>query len=244
MIINPAKERGDPELPAAGLLLINPSEANAALRLAKSRNVKAHSLFNSRLMLIPASAQENSIFMAGPAVGAPMAALTLEKLIALGAEKVIVFSWCGSMANTLGIGDILLPTWAVSTEGTSAHYPSSKRPESHAPTRQLLADGLRSLGFAVQTGPVWSTDAPYRERLVQIAKLEQEGILGVDMEFAALAAVAAFRKVVLSAVFLVSDELWSGTWKPGFRSKEFKHRSGKILQFLTDFCQRLSSENF
>jgi purine-nucleoside phosphorylase len=100
-----------------------------------------------------------------------------------------------------------------------------------------------SQGLAVRTGPVWSTDAPYRESLAQVGTLKKKGILGVDMEFAALAAVAAFRKVTLTAVFLVSDELWSGTWKSGFRNKEFKKKSRTILSFLADFCQKVPSEN-
>ncbi len=139
MVINPSREKGEPELPAAGMLLINPADTVTALRLAKNRGGRQHFLFNSRLPHIPAAEAAESFFMAGPAVGAPMAVLTLEKLIALGARRIIVYGWCGSLRETLRTGDILLPTWARSDEGTSAHYPLNSRPESHAPTRQLLA---------------------------------------------------------------------------------------------------------
>jgi purine-nucleoside phosphorylase len=236
MIIKPSREKGEPVLPAAGLFLINPSEAEAGLRLAEKRNCRRYFLFNSNLMLITDPSAPYSFFMAGPAVGAPMAVLTLEKLIALGASSIIVYGWCGSLSSRLAIGDIVLPTWAVSDEGTSNHYPLDHRPESHAPTRQLLKDGLEILGQAVHSGPVWSTDAPYRESLAQVKQLGNAGVLGVDMEYSALVAAAAYRKVDLSAVFLVSDELWSGTWNPGFRTKGFKKKSSNILQFLMDFC--------
>ena len=66
--------------------------------------------------------------------------------------------------------------------------------------------------------------------------------MGVDMEFAALAAVAAFRKIKLTAVLLVSDELSSGSWNPGFKTKAFKKKSSEILHFLADFCANLSVE--
>ncbi len=239
MIINPSREKGDPELPAAGLLLINPAEAEAGLRLAKERDGRLYYLYNSRLMLIPELLTTGAFFLAGPAVGAPMAVLTLEKLIALGARRIIVYGWCGSLNETLAIGDILLPTWGVSDEGTSDHYLSNEPPESHAHTRQLLAEGLKSQGFTVQTGPVWTTDAPYRESLEQVKLLGKNGVLGVDMEFTALVTAAAFRKVELAAVLLVSDELWSGKWKPGFRNKNFKKKSRDILHLLTDFCGEL-----
>jgi len=241
MILNPVREKGDPELPAAGLLLINPAEAESGRNLAQAGNGRQAFLFNSRLMLIPASPDnKNSFFMAGPAVGAPMAVLTLEKLIALGAKKIIVYGWCGSLSNTLMAGDILLPTWAVSDEGTSRHYPTVRRPESHAGTRQLLKEVFMSHGIRVQTGPVWTTDAPYRESIDRIRQLGRQDIYGVDMEYGGLIAAATFRKIELTAVFLVSDELWSGVWKPGFRTRNFKKKSREVLHILADFCGELA----
>ncbi|MFC1826810.1 nucleoside phosphorylase [Thermodesulfobacteriota bacterium] len=241
MIINPCRDTGEPELPSTGLLLINPAEAKAGLHLAKSKGGLQKFLYNSNLVLLPDNSGSGSVFFAGPTVGAPMAVLTLEKLIALGARQIIVYGWCGSLINTLGIGDILLPTWAISTEGTSAHYPVNLRPESHALIRQTLSEGLAAQGLRALSGPMWTTDAPYRESVTQVNQLKEQNILGVDMEYAALIAVAAFRKVDLSAIMLVSDELWSGKWNPGFRTKAFKEKSRNILNFLMDFCLGLSS---
>ena len=241
MIINPSRDSSDPELPTAGLFLINPTEANAGLTWAKNSGGQEHFLFNSRLALIPGSGHSSPLFIAGPSVGAPMAVLTLEKLIVLGAKRIIVYGWCGSLNDTLQIGDVLLPTWAISDEGTSNHYPVSPRPESHAPTRQILGDRFAAQGLTALSGPIWTTDAPYRESITQINQLNQQNILGVDMEFAALIAAAAFRKIELTAVMLVSDELWSGKWNPGFRTKGFKKKSRDILHFLANFCSGLSS---
>jgi len=98
---------------------------------------------------------------------------------------------------------------------------------------------LTAKGLRVHAGPVWTTDAPYRESIALVDRLGREGVLGVDMEYAALIAAAAFRKVELSAVLLVSDELCSGTWRPGFRTKGFKEKSSDVLRFLADFCAGL-----
>ncbi|MGB3646921.1 MAG: phosphorylase, partial [Desulfobulbales bacterium] len=91
MIINPIREKGEPEIPADGMLLVNPLEAAAGLRLAKNRNSRRLFLFNSKLAVIPATPPAGSFFVAGPAVGAPMAVLTLEKLVVLGARRIIVY---------------------------------------------------------------------------------------------------------------------------------------------------------
>ena len=236
MIINPSRGSGDPELPSAGLFLINPTEANAGLKWAKNSGGQEHFLFNSRLALIPGSGHSSPLFIAGPSVGAPMAVLTLEKLIVLGAKRIITFGWCGSLNDTLHIGDVLLPTWAISDEGTSNHYPATPRPESHAPTRQILGDRFAAQGLTPLSGPMWTTDAPYRESITQVKQLNEQNILAVDMEFAALIAAAAFRKIELTAVMLVSDELWSGKWNPDFRTKGFRKKSRDVLHFLMDFC--------
>ena len=241
MIINPSRDPNEPDLPHAGLFLINPTEANAGLKLAKDREGQELFLFNSRLALIPGNEHSSPFFIAGPSVGAPMAVLTLEKLIVLGAKRIIVYGWCGSLSDTLRIGDVLLPTWATSDEGTSSHYPVNPRPESHAPTRQILSDRFAAQGLKALSGPIWTTDAPYRESTTQVNQLNEQNILGVDMEYAALVAAAAFRKIELTAVVLVSDELWSGKWNPGFRTKGFKQKSSNILNFLADFCSKLPS---
>ena len=191
-----------------------------------------HFLFNSNLHIILESLAGNSVFLAGPAVGAPMAVMTLEKLIALGAKKVIVCGWCGSLQSGLEIGDILLPTWGVSEEGTSSHYPIKGRAGSFPSLRETVAGYLRQNNFASQEGPIWTTDAPYRETRAQVAGYAEKAILGVDMEFNALATVATYRAIELAAVFLVSDEPWRSEWQPGFRNKAFMTKNKQVLKCL------------
>jgi purine-nucleoside phosphorylase len=99
-----------------------------------------------------------------------------------------------------------------------------------------MEQGLAAQGHHVISGPVWTTDAPYRESRQKIKALGDQGILGVDMEFAALSGVAAFRKVELTGVMLVSDELFHAQWKPGFGNKSFKEKSKAILNYLVGFC--------
>jgi uridine phosphorylase len=231
-IINPRREKGEPELPDTGLLCINPGDARYLAEQAVKQGSSRHFLFNSNLHIIPESLIGNSVFVAGPAVGAPMAVMALEKLIALGAKKVIICGWCGSLSSGLAIGDILLPTWGVSEEGTSSHYPIMGRASSFSPMRETVAGYLRASNFASQEGPIWTTDAPYRETRGQVAGHAGKAILGVDMEFNALATVAIYRKIELAAVFLVSDELWKSEWQPGFKNKAFMTKNRQVLDCL------------
>jgi len=237
VVMNPERTNGDPALSPTGIVCINPGEALYGSRLAVKQGGSRCRLFNSNLYQIPAADPAKPFFLAGPAVGAPMAVLTLEKLVALGAKRIIVYGWCGTLTETLRLGDILLPTWALSEEGTSGHYPVESRPEASHVLRLALADYLQGRNIASISGPVWTTDAPYRETWDKVSMYSRQSLLGVDMEFAALCTVAAFRGVDLAAVLLVSDELWRRPWQPGFKDKHFKERSRLVLEVLFDFCR-------
>src|SRR5262249_46166617 len=55
-------------------------------------------------------------------MGAPMAVMLLEQLIALGARRLLYLGFCGALHPSYRIGDLFLPVHAVREEGTSYHY--------------------------------------------------------------------------------------------------------------------------
>jgi uridine phosphorylase len=228
VVVHPSRGKNEPQLPACGILLLNPSEARQATQISGQEGWTRHFLFHSNLYL----AQSPTMFWAGPAVGAPMAVICLEKLIALGAKRIIVCGWCGSLSPDLGVGELVLPTWGLSEEGTSCHYPTAGRSESSPRLRKSLKDFFADTGRELREGPVWSTDALYRETREKVVRYGQDGILAVDMECSALLQVAAFRRVELAAVLMVSDLLWQNPWQPAFQSKEFRKRSHGLVTDL------------
>ncbi|MBA3004945.1 MAG: nucleoside phosphorylase [Desulfurivibrio sp.] len=238
VVVHPTRGKNEPQLPPCGILLINPTEARQASQLYGQEGWTRHFLFHSNLH----RAQSPPMFWAGPAVGAPMAVICLEKLIALGARRIIVCGWCGSLQQDLGVGDLVLPTSAVSEEGTSVHYPVSGVIESSFRLRQGLKDFFSGTGKELKEGMVWTTDALYRETREKVVRYGREGILAVDMEYSALMQVAAFRQVELAAVMLVSDLLWKDPWRPDFQGKEFRKRSQGLVADLFRCVGGLSPE--
>jgi uridine phosphorylase len=235
-IINPEQLKGEPALPTTGILAANPSDFASLADYSKQNDMQRHFLFNSNLY------SSDKLFFAGPAVGAPMAVMCLEKLIALGAKKIILYGWCGSLQQQLHAMNVLIPTEAFSEEGTSQHYQADIRhnPILPAPVlRTRLCNGISDLEINFQQGSLWTTDAPYRETHKKVADYAKQGIYGVDMEYAALCTVAAFRGVELAAVMLVSDELWQRPWKPQYSFKKFKKESKRILFLLCELAQRM-----
>ncbi len=222
------KTRQKPLAPC-GIVAINPSDARCLGELAQRHVLKRRFLFNAQLF------DGADFFVAGPAVGAPMAALCLESLIALGAESIIVYSWCGSLQRQLKSGELFMPLAAVSEEGTSRHYPCREEERERSLEEALQAWLVRE-GHALRYGSLWSTDAPFRETPEKIAAYQEQGVWAVDMEYAALRAVAAFRQVRLAALFTVSDELFHPTWRPAFTAESFRRTSRqRLLQLCTFF---------
>ncbi|PKN16288.1 MAG: phosphorylase [Deltaproteobacteria bacterium HGW-Deltaproteobacteria-3] len=209
VVVHPSRGKNEPQLPACGLLLVNPAEARQAAQIASREGWERHFLFHSNLHQ---RIQSPPMFWAGPAVGAPMAVISLQP--------------------DLGVGELVLPTWGVSEEGTSVHYPVAGRSESSPRLRRDLKDFFAATGKELNEGPIWTTDALYRETREKVVRYGQQGILAVDMECSALIQVAAFRRVELVAVLLVSDLLWQDPWQPAFQSKDFRRRSQELVADL------------
>ncbi|MEW6518415.1 MAG: nucleoside phosphorylase [Thermodesulfobacteriota bacterium] len=233
-IIVPCRQPGEPAITSPVLFFVNPGDTSAIISEARRRHGKKHFLFHSNLFEIPGQAP---LFWAGPALGAPAAVMVLEKLIALGSSDVIVHGWCGALTPDLAAGEVFLPSQALSEEGTSAHYPvAEKPPAAHAGLRRQLGDFLQHNGYPVKQGPIWTTDAPFRETRQKVEQYGSQGIMAVDMEFAALCTVAAYRGVRLAAVMLVSDELYHPAWRPLYASRSFKQKSLEIFFALSRFA--------
>lgn len=212
-------------MPPVGILAVNPSDSSCFAELAKKYGLQKHFLFNSNLY------SGKPLFLAGPAVGAPMAALCLEKIIALGATQIILYGWCGSLTPSLRTGDLFMPTRSVSEEGTSGHYqhPVARVDDSlHTSLLEVLATNA----INPKQGVIWTTDAVYRETKGKVADYAAQGVMAVDMEYAALKAVAGFRHVQFAAIMLVSDELYHQEWTPRFVQKTFRSDSKRMLDRL------------
>lgn len=229
MIIYPRRGKNEKTIPPSGVLLVNPGDSRGGHAEFIGAGGESRIFFHSNLSIHVS----NRLFVAGPAVGAPIAAMAVEKLIALGARKIYLLSWCGAISPQLKIGDIVIGGLPLSGEGTSYYYKSDDLPAPSSILTDKLDRNIQNLGLRPVLGRIWSTDAPYRESRVYLEKLwKDEGILGVDMEYSALCAVCTFRKVQFAGIFLVSDELWGEKWKPGFKNAEFLARSKKLKAML------------
>ena len=232
IIIHPQKGRKEPVLPERAILVANPTEAQIAEHLMRERGAMHRYLYNSHLFVD----RSRELSVVGPSLGAPAAGLIMEKLIALGARKITLFSCCGTINRNYGIGDVLVATSGIPGEGVSRYYGDRSCVTVCHEEAGRLRDFLGENGAGWHDGVIWSTDAPYRESRSMLNRLRQvDGVDGVDMEFTALCSIATFRKVRFSALFVISDELWGEAWKPGFSSHSYRQRCRSLLSSLITY---------
>ena len=174
--------------------------------------------------------------MVGPFVGAPYAVMLLENLIAWGARRITFVGWCGAISSNVKVGDLVLPTSAIIDEGTSKHYGQKNTAIIHAafPLVSAFKQTLEKNDYPFHEGKVWTTDGIYRETRHAVAAHRDDGILAVDMEVSALFSAALFRGVDLAAILVVSDELSSLIWRPGFKQQRFKNSRQAACQLIAD----------
>jgi purine-nucleoside phosphorylase len=147
--------------------------------------------------------------------------------------------WCGAIAESVKIGDIVIPKSAVIDEGTSPHYQAAADGQSVASPSMIstIKDAFVQAQVDFRAGTVWSTDAVFRETRQQVETHQQNGILAVEMEISALFTVAQYRCVDLGAVLVVSDELSSLQWRPGFKQKRFVQGRQTACNVVKEICQ-------
>ena len=65
-----------------------------------------------------------------------------------------------------------------------------------------------------RAGVSWTIDTPYRETVAEARRYQAEGVLCVEMEAAALFAVAKVRALQVASAFTISDSLADLVWNP------------------------------
>ncbi|MCD6584502.1 MAG: nucleoside phosphorylase [Desulfobacteraceae bacterium] len=233
-IINPIMGKKPQQLHTRCVMVANQSDLDYLHRLLKTRESKSHRLLMSRLNY---GYDNTSMGLIGPFIGAPYAVILLESLVAWGIREVVFLGWCGAISDNVRIGDVIIPEKAFIDDGTSKNYTAAPHSESFpcVSLQTNIKSTLTTNNVTFHEGPVWSTDAIYRETKEKVVCFQKKNALAVEMEAAALFSVGTFRKIDVGCILIVSDELSSLKWKPGFKNPVFKERRQQICEILRNF---------
>lgn len=171
--------------------------------------------------LAPLAATEGRVAVVGGfGIGAPVAAIVLEELAAVGVRRFVSMGTAGSLQRDCGIGDVVVCERAIRDEGVSHHYVPPARYAHADPALTDALAGALATRLDVARGSSWTIDTPFRETVAEARHYQAEGVLCVEMEAAALFSVAAHRGVAIASAFTISDSLADLVWDPQFHSAE------------------------
>ncbi len=173
-----------------------------------------------------------------PGVGAPLAAAMLEEAIALGFRKFVACGSAGVLDKEVAPGHVLLPFAAVRDEGTSYHYlPPAREVRANPAVVRVLQEVVEQSHRPYLLCKTWTTDAIYRETRERVQRRKAQGCLAVEMEAAALFAVAQFRGVLLGQYLYGGDDVSGAEWDPRDWHRLAVRES--LLWLAADACLRL-----
>lgn len=179
------------------------------------------------------------VAVAHPGVGAPLAAAVLEELVAWGSRVFVACGSAGVLDPALARGTVVVPDAAVRDEGTSYHYlPPGREIAADADVVAAIRGVLDDHEVAYRVGKTWTTDGLFRETPKRIAKRRAEGCLTVEMECAALLAVAAFRQVRFGQLLATGDDVSGEVWDAR-RSPEHRSFPERLFGWSVEACTRL-----
>lgn len=169
--------------------------------------------FGADLLLLKKFNRQIGI-LSGFGAGAPATAVIADLFCALGVERFLILGMAGGLQADLSTGDLILCAEAIRAEGTSPHYlPEADTVASSESLLTSLSAALTARNHAHRIGSTWTTDAPFRELRGEVLAHQRRGILAVDMEAAALLAVAQANSRSAAAAFAIVDSLADGAWK-------------------------------
>jgi uridine phosphorylase len=227
-IVRPIVTPNTPRLGPLGIMSATRTDLSALKTELRLENRHARPLYMSQLFV-----RDDGVFLSGPFMGAPYSVMILETLVAWGAQQVIFLGWCGSISTAVSIGDIVIPTLAWSDEGTSRSYAEKPFAVPSASLSDNIRSALQSQALPFHEAAIWTTDAIYRETPDKVNHFQEKGAIAVEMELSALFTVAGFLGISIAAILVVSDDLSSLTWQPGFKDRRFLDARRNLASILS-----------
>lgn len=181
---------------------ILPGDPARVDRIAKFLESPRELAFNREYKSVGGSYKGVPILALSTGIGGPSTGIAVEELARMGVKAAIRIGSCGTLQKNIHLGDLILVQGAVRDEGTSKTYLAPIYPA--VPDYELLAacvEAAREKKFSAHVGLARSHDSFYTDREDEIdAYWSGQGILGADMETAALFVIGRLRGMKTASI--------------------------------------------
>jgi len=183
-------------------VVLLPGDPERVLRVAKHLDEWEEIAFNREYRTIKGTYKGMSVTVTSTGIGGASAAIAIEELIACGAKHFIRIGSSGAVQPEINIGDLIIASGAVREDGASKMYIAENYP---AVANINLVDAMRDVAkennYKTHVGIVRSHDSFYiDDEMERMNYWQKKGILGSDMETAALLVIGQLRGVQVASI--------------------------------------------
>ncbi len=170
----------------------------------RAADVAGWACYHSEMQAFESAGRQVGIV--GCAVGAPYAVLVAEQMFACGCRLLVSITSSGELEPLGPRPYFVLVERALRDEGTSYHYlPPSDFAVADAVLLDRVHARIADADPVIFKGATWTTDAPFRETENMLARGRKEGLAAVEMESAALYALAEARGFAIICIAHVTN---------------------------------------
>mgnify|MGYP000880371671 CR=1 FL=1 len=175
------------------------------------------------------SFEGTAVSVLGSGMGIPSISISAWKLFHIfGAKRIIRVGSCGSTTADIDLYEIIIAQSASTDSNILQQY---NLPGTFAPTAswnllKAITDQATAKDIRHHVGNILSSDTFYNADETAIARWARMGVIGVEMESAALYALAAHAGAEALGIFTVSDNIVTG------RATSAKERETAFTQMM------------
>ncbi len=209
-----------------GKYVLYPGDPARTAVIAKFLDGAREVAFNREYRTFTGSVAGEPVSTVSSGMGGPSVAIGMEELRELGVHTILRVGTCGAMQPGIRMGDLIIATGAVRTEGTGDAYVPKQFPAiANHDMVSALVESAREAEAPHHLGIVRAVDALYSdlvpETMPMAAELKEEiamwsraGVLANEMESSTLFVVAAVRRLRAASVLLCVDEMGADEIQP------------------------------
>jgi len=170
-------------------------------------------------------------------IGGSSAGIAVEELHNIGVQAAIRIGSCGALQKGIGLGELVLVSGAVRDDGASkAYVPAIYPAVADFTLYSCCVEAAKTLGAVTHEGICHSHESFYHEENeAESAYWSKKGVLGADMETAALFVVGRLRGVRTASILNTVVE-WEDSLEENINSYtggESAMMQGERMEILT-----------
>ncbi len=168
----------------------------------------------------------------------PDAAFVTEILCCAGVDVLIRLGSCGALKEDIQVGDFIIADTVFRGDGTTRYYVDDDFvPEADREISDRLFQESSQV-TRTHRGPIWTTDALFRETREFVNPQIEKGAIAVDMIASSFFTVASLYRKKTAAILTVSDNLITG--EIGFLDPGFFEAQKKMIDIAFSTAEKLN----